>query len=87
MTRPGLLAGLLLVAVLAGCRDDRHEYPAEVVESFITNCEARADQSNCHCAIDRLREAYSYEQFQALEKRLGQREAMQEMADVVDQCR
>jgi hypothetical protein len=87
MTRLGLLAALLLLAPLAGCGDDRHEYPPEVVKSFIENCEARADERDCNCAIDKLREQYTYEQFQALEKRMNDRAVMQEMATLVESCR
>jgi hypothetical protein len=86
MTRLGLLVVLLFVVPLAGCGDDRHEYPPEVVESFIKNCEARADERDCNCAIDRLRETYTYEQFQSMESRLGDRKVVQEMANVVDEC-
>jgi hypothetical protein len=86
MTRLGLLTALLLVVPLAGCGDDRHEYPPAVVDSFLQNCEARADERDCDCAIDRLRERYTYEQFQSMEKQLGDRKVVQEMANVVDEC-
>jgi hypothetical protein len=87
MTRLGLFIVLLLVASLTACGEDRHEYPAEVVKSFLTNCEARADERDCNCAIDELREKFTYEQFQSMEKRMSDRAVMQEMANAVAECR
>jgi len=87
MTRLGLSSALLLVILVAGCGDDSHEYPPEVVKSFITSCEQRAEPSHCNCAIDKLQETYSYEQFQSMEQRLNEREVQAEMANAVSDCR
>lgn len=87
MTRLGLRSALLLIFVAAGCGDGGHDYPDEVVTSFVTSCQQQADAGHCNCAIDKLQEAYSYDEFQSLEKRLNEPEVQKQMADTVSDCR
>jgi len=87
MTRLGLRLALPFVVLLAACGEASHEYPPEVVKAFLASCQQRADASHCDCAIDKLQETYSYEQFQSMERRLNEREVQAEMANAVSDCR
>lgn len=87
MARSALIVALLLLGGLAGCRGERHEYPADVVEHFVSACQVRADERTCECAIDELRGRYTFEEYQALERRIADPDVVREMAEAVDACR
>jgi len=85
------IAALAVAALLAlgACGGD-DGYPQEVVDNFIESCTAQvgASQSYCRCAIDRLQESMSFEDFQAAEAQItsGSENLPQELQNAVDTC-
>ncbi len=80
----------LLAVVAVACGGDPptvHQYPKEIVDNFIKSCRERGDEANCRCAIDRLQNTFTLEQFQAMEARLAKGEVPKEMVDAVADCR
>jgi hypothetical protein len=60
-----LAAGVLAGAV--ACRSQQHPYSDALVESFMRGCQQRAGEPACRCALDRIRERYTAEEYEALE--------------------
>jgi hypothetical protein len=91
MLRKGIGTMLLLVA-LAGCNggDGGGGYPSQVVENFMTSCTAQpgASESECQCAIDRIQETMTLEEFAAEEQRIvrGERPS-DEIIAAINECR
>ena len=67
MTRSWLL--LLVATLLPGCRPPKHDYPPEVLTTFVTRCTAQAPRGACECTLDEIQRRFTYEQFTALERR------------------
>lgn len=84
MTRALALA-LLLLASACG-RAPAHPYPPEVVENFVAACRTRAPEAACRCAIDRLQDRFSYEEFQAFERRMASGEVPGEIGEAIEGC-
>jgi hypothetical protein len=84
VTRALVLALVLLASACA--REPEHAYPPEVVENFVAACRTRAPDAACRCAIDRLRDRFSYEEFRALERRMGSGEVPGEVTEAVESC-
>lgn len=88
-----VLAAVALALGLAACGDGgdgSNEYPAEVVENFVTNCAAQpgTTESSCRCAIDELQERMSFEEFEAAEQDLVTTgNVADELRAVVDECK
>jgi hypothetical protein len=84
------IAAVVSAALLAfgACGDDG--YPQEVVDNFMESCTAQvgASQSYCRCAIDRLQENLSFDDFQAAEEQItaGSDNLPQELQAAVDSC-
>jgi hypothetical protein len=57
-----------LVALTAGCRPAKHEYPPEVTATFVSHCEIRAPRGACECTLDAIQRRFTYEQFTTLEQ-------------------
>ena len=90
MVRRGIGTMLLLVS-LAGCNgEDEGGYPPQVVENFMASCTAQpgASQSECQCAIDRIQETMTLEEFAAEEARItrGERPS-DEIIAAINECR
>lgn len=82
-------AGVVVAVALGlgGCsREPRHAYPPDVVENFVAACRTRAEERACRCAIDRLRDTFPYEQYRALDARMGTGELPPEVGNAVSEC-
>jgi hypothetical protein len=78
---------MAIVLVLPGCRrEPQHAYPEEVVDNFLAACRANAGERPCQCAIDRLRDAFPYEQYQILDARMAAGEMPAEVANAIMEC-
>jgi hypothetical protein len=88
LRRIAAVAGAVLLALGACGGDDG--YPPAVVDNFMESCTAQvgASQSYCRCAIERLQESMSFEDFQAAEAKItdGSENLPQELQDAVDSC-
>lgn len=86
MAAPLVALGALAVALVA-CRSKRNTYPETVVENFLRACQSRASESACRCAIDRIQERYTAEQYEMIEAgiRAGA-QPPQAFVDVATEC-
>ena len=86
--RVAAVAGAVLLALGACGGDDG--YPQGVVDNFMESCTGQvgATQSYCRCAIDRLQESMSLDDFQAAEAQItaGRENLPSELQDAVDSC-
>jgi hypothetical protein len=90
MLRKGIGTVLLLVS-LAGCNGgDEGGYPPQVVENFMASCTAQpgASESECSCAIERIQETMTLEEFAEEEARItrGERPS-DEIIAAINECR
>jgi hypothetical protein len=86
--RPILLA--LLVATAAACSKPLNEFPADVVDNFLSACRSNGGSDDaCHCALDGLRRRYTAAEYIALEKKVreGDQVSTKVLAEVVADCR
>jgi hypothetical protein len=80
-------AGLALLLLAGACsHEPANEYPPEVVDNFIGACRTRAPEVACRCAIDRLRDRFSWEEFREMERRMRADDLPPEVADAVRGC-
>ncbi len=79
------VGGLLLAMACGG--GNTQPYPAEVVGNFMRGCTARSEPATCQCALDKLQDQFSVDQFKGFEARMSQGEVPQEMVDAASSCR
>jgi hypothetical protein len=77
-----------MVTVLAGCGGGGgggEDFPPEVVNEFLASCEAQGTSREvCQCALDKLEDKYSIEEFREEAVKLSQGEASEEFTqDIV----
>jgi hypothetical protein len=88
--RRASVAAAAMTACLLSCGRPRHEYSAELVDNFGRACRARGGtEAACGCALDRLRERWTEQQYRDLETRVAKREeaAARALADATADCR
>jgi len=84
--RRAAAAGLLVLAAACGGAS-RDVYPPDVVDNFMRGCTARSAPATCRCALDKLQDRFSVDEFKGFESRLRQGEVPKEMADAALSCR
>jgi len=90
--RSRVKSSVLAVAVLvfvAGCTREPppNPYPQELTDNFMTGCRQRSNASVCECALDRIRRRWTAEEFQQLDKTLGDGDAAAaQIAQTVAAC-
>lgn len=87
-TRAVLVATLTVVPL--ACGRPQHEYPTEFVDNFRSACRAKGGtEDGCECALARIRERFTADEYRDIEARLVRREeaAAQALADVTADCR
>ena len=62
-------------------------YPPEMIQNFLTSCEARGDRRSCRCTIDAIRRRFTVDEYRAFEGRVAKGEVPGELLAVVDDCR
>jgi len=78
----------LALAVTTGCeRRPADRWPPEVVDNFLRGCQSKASEAQCRCALARLQERFSLEEFQRLEREAAGGTVPQPLADAVQGCR
>lgn len=84
--KPSVVATLLLV-LAAGCTPGPppNPYPPELVDNFMTGCRQRSSASICECALGRIQRRWTADEFQQLDKTLGEAAAAQ-IAETVAAC-
>jgi hypothetical protein len=82
--RDVLVAPLMALAV-AACGGGGEDYPAEVAEPFLSSCTAGGtSEAVCQCALDKLEEEYSLEEFTEESTAFAQGSASEEFSqDIV----
>jgi hypothetical protein len=89
--RVGVRPISLILLVIAGfaCGKPLHDYPASVVDNFLGACHGNGGSDGaCHCALDELRQRYTADEYEALEKRVrdGDQASTKLLAEVVADC-
>lgn len=88
--RKGIGTVLGLVALGACNGEDEGGYPPQVVKNFMASCTAQpgASKSECSCAIERIQETMTVEEFAAEEARItrGERPSAEIIA-AINKCR
>lgn len=88
--------GVVVIAVVAvvALRVDSigpfggHEWPDDVQENFMNSCTFLGDDAICECALDRLQDRYSLEEFNRLEVRTRtNRQLPSAVTDIIADCR
>jgi hypothetical protein len=80
-------AGCALLLALA-CRRRVNEYPPEIVENFLRACQSRGSEAACRCALTKVQERYTADEFRALEAQIvATRKPTNELLDIIDACR
>ncbi len=95
MSRKGKLRLLLTAAAtatlitLGGCGgDSKHEYPADVKNNFLTACEVQGSSSACECALTKLQEKMSADEFNRAEVEMTANGVFPpKVLDAVAECR
>jgi|GEM_PF-3247931 len=78
----------LVLALVTGCeRRPADRWPPEVVDNFLRGCQSKASEAQCRCALARLQERFSLEEFQRLEREAAGGTVPQPLADAVQGCR
>lgn len=79
----------LLLALAAGCAKEppQNPYPQDLVDNFMTGCRQRSSASICECALGRIQRRWTAEEFQQLDKTLGDGDAAAaQIAETVAAC-
>ncbi len=79
----------LLLALAAGCAQGPppNPYPPGLVDNFMTGCRQRSSASICECALGRIQRRWTADEFQQLDKTLGDGEAAAaQIAETVAAC-
>lgn len=64
MSGPQKLLTITALAVLVSCGRGAEDYPPEIAEPFLNSCAAGGTSSEtCQCALDKMEEKYSAEEF------------------------
>lgn len=84
-------AGAVLVslALIAGCGDDSDaEYPLATQRAFMDACEANSDTASCQCALDKIEQTMSYQEFKREETAIeAGRPPSRTITDAISDCR
>lgn len=82
------VAPLLLVLAL-GCAAAHHDYPPEMVDTFIRGCTTGGQsEAVCRCSLDRIQSRYTLEEYRALEQRVARGTASPaEIVQLTAECR
>lgn len=91
MTVRKAIGTVLVLFSLAACNGEEESgYPPQVVENFMASCTAQpgASQSECSCAIERIQQTMTLDEFAAEEARItrGERPS-QEIIAAINECR
>ncbi len=84
-----LVGCALAVIALGGCGgDSKHEYPADVQNNFLTACEVQGSSSACECALNKLQEKMSADEFNRAEVEMTANGVFPpKVLDAVAECR
>ncbi|HEY8517044.1 MAG TPA: hypothetical protein VIS07_16155 [Candidatus Binatia bacterium] len=79
---------LAMSILVASCTPEppANAYSAEVVENFQAGCRRGASEAVCNCALRRIQQKWTEEEFRSLEARLGDEAAAREIAETVAVC-
>lgn len=80
-----ILVTPMVVLVMAACGGRGEDYPPEVAEPFLSSCTAGGtSEAVCQCALDKLEEEYSLEEFTEESTAFAQGSASEEFSqDIV----
>jgi hypothetical protein len=81
---------LVLVPLVVACGRPQHEYAAEVVDNFLHACRSRGgSEAACRCALDRIRERYTEDEYRDVERRVAAHDeaTVRALADLTAGCR
>ncbi|MEW6269587.1 MAG: hypothetical protein AB1689_09860 [Thermodesulfobacteriota bacterium] len=85
-TRTALLLATLSLTTACTQEPPANPYSAEVVENFQAGCRRGATEAVCACALRRIQQKWTEEEFRSLEARLGDQAAAREIAETVGAC-
>ena len=79
---------IALFLVALGCGGARPgPYPTEVADNFLRACVGRGgSEASCRCALDKVQERWTLDEYQALEARIARGETPGELAAVISAC-
>jgi hypothetical protein len=85
--RRGLIMIVAAATFAAGCSNG--SYPPQVVENFMSSCTAQpgATDAACSCAIERIQEEMTLDEFQAAEAEIQAGGSPPELIDIIEECR
>ena len=82
-----LLAAPIAFALLAACeRPPASAWPPEVVDNFMRGCRDRTADAQCRCALERLQQRFTLEEFSRMERELAGGTVPKPLADAVSGC-
>lgn len=88
MRRTHVVLCLVLGSLLVACNQGE-EYPRQVVENFMSACTAQpgATEEACSCAIERIQEEMTLDEFVRFEARLEEGgQPPSEIQEIVQEC-
>jgi len=87
MPRRTMLAAPIALALLAACeRPPANPWPPEVVDNFMRGCRDRTADAQCRCALERLQQRFTLEEFSRMERELAGGTVPKPLADAVSGC-
>ena len=91
--RPRALAHLLalpVVLALVACGGDdgpKNEYPPEIRAAFMSSCLGpNSGQAFCNCVFDGMQDAFTLDEFRAMEQRINRGQDVSDYNRIIDWC-
>jgi hypothetical protein len=79
----------LLVLGMLACGKSQHEYPADIVDNFLSACRSRGgSESACECVLGEIRHRFTAEEYAELEAKVAREdeEAGAVLAEIAAMC-